>query len=286
MAPRKPARLYAAEAPKRWAELRAEELERGNHTRQELAAWARAGKLKPHTLVVWLMPREKARELARHHGRDDAAPLTFAPEALVPLEVTRDTEPGWVLAALVPPPEPEELVVLPPQHLRAWSLEDALARPLEVEALYLHHGKPVLPEIVRLKRLRLLEINQGTFTALPEALLGLEALEWLAIGATPLQSLPPSLGRLGALKCLLLESVALTHLPEVLTELPRLTELRVERAALGPEGEGLELISRLPALRRLEVWAGEPRPEWLAPFGDFTERREGFSSLAVFVRPG
>ena len=279
-------RLYAAEAPKSWAELREEELERENHTPEVLDAWAEAGALEPGTPVVWLMPKKKAAELAPHYGRDDAEPLVFSPEEVMPVEASREAEPGWVLARVLPKAEPEVLVVEPPVALRAWSMAEALEKAAEVEMLCFYDGESLTPDIARMKRLRIVELDGAPLSELPEELFGLTALEQLSLMGTGVQALPPSLVRLTRLKRLTLVQNRLAALPERLGELPGLTELCVDPSVLGAEGQGLLGLARLPALRRLDVLCRDRRPKWLVPFGDFTEVRVPDPRCVSFVRPG
>jgi len=278
-------RLYAAEAPKPWAELREEELERENHPREVLDAWAEAGGLEPGTPVVWLMPKKKAAELAPHHGRDDAEPVAFSPEDVVLVEASREAEPGWVLARVLPKEAPEVLVVEPPVARRAWSMAEALEKAAEVEMLCFYDGEPLTPDIARMKRLRIVELDGAPLSALPEELFGLPALEQLSVVGTALSALPPSFTRLKQLKRLILVQNRLPALPELLGELPRLTELLVDPSVLGEEGAGLEQVARLPALRRLDVVCRAGRPSWLKPFGAFV-RSKAPAPLVSFVRAG
>lgn len=282
---RNPGTLYASEPPKRWAELREEELERANYSRKELAAWAKTHSLNADTLVVWLMPRKKAAELARHDGSDDSRPIAHALKDVTLLAGTEEEGTGLVLATVAPPePEEEALIVTPPHHLRAWSMVEAQAQPSTVEALYLRGVAPG-PGLARLTRLRILHLDQAPLTALPREVCGLAALEQLAISDTPLTALPEAIDQLQNLKHLSLSGGTFTTLPEALAGLPRLAILFCEDVALGPRGEGLALLRRLPALRRLDVRCRGPRPAWLKSFGALT-KSEGTHPYVSFFAPG
>lgn len=286
MAPKRPSVFFAAEDPKSWKELCAEELERGNFTRAQLTAWTKACGLEPGTPVVWLMPRAQARELARHYGRDDAEPRRFSSEDVVLLEPTRGEEPGWVLARVKPRPAEEPLVVEPPVELRAWSMEEALKKGEGVEMLCFYGGEPLTPDVARFERVRIVELDGAPLPVLPEEVFGLPGLESLSVAGTALSELPSALKRVKTLKRLEIVHNALTALPEWLEELPRLTELCVDPSVLGGKGEGLMLVARLPALRRLDVLCRDRRPKWLVPFGGFTEVRVPNPRCASFVRLG
>ncbi len=289
---------YAVEAPKPWAELREQELERGGSTPQVLEGWVRTYSLRSETPVLWLMPKEKAQEWLVQQGDKAAKPVLWSRSKVVLWEdeAPEGADPDRLLAMMPPDSAPKELVKTPPKRLCAWSLEKALAKASQVECLYLEDDAPLSAELRRLERLRLLYIDHSTTSQWPEELCDLPALESLAISDMPLSGLPAGFARLRQLKVLHLFDMQLDGLPEVLCELPLLTELRVERPLLGASGTSLALLTRMPALRKFEVMGGGPRPAWLVPPPGFRESdptafsvtfmRRGASSPRVGPAPG
>ena len=285
--PTRRASLYAVEAPKPWAELREEELERGSSTLHLLEGWARTYSLRSETPVLWLMPKKKAQEWALQRGDKSAEPVLWSRSKVFLREdaAPEDAEPDRLLAMIPPGPEPEELVKTPPKRLCAWSLEEALAKAPQVECLYLGDDAPLSAELGRLERLRLLYVNDSRTSQWPEELCDLAALESLSIANMPLSELPAGFARLHQLKVLHLLDTRLDGLPEVLCELPLLTELRVERPVLGTSGTSLELLTRMPVLRKFDVMGAGPRPTWLVPPRGFRES-DPSTYCVTFMRRG
>jgi Leucine-rich repeat (LRR) protein len=152
--------------------------------------------------------------------------------------------------------------------------------------LGLRFGFGAVPPCLRnMPSLKLLHLECGGFTALPEWFGELSALETLCIKDTELLELPPSFANLTSLKTLILDSNAITELPDYIGNLVTLSTLDLTRTQITTLPDTLakcvslktlklgmsainkvpECVRHLPLLERLDLGATKINelPPWL-----------------------